>query len=107
MTKREPLNEMFTELAKVNQRRIIEELSNRERSVNDLCERLNLNQPLVSKLLSALKNVDLVKYRQDGQKRMYSLNPVALKMIYEWIAPYEIFWDESLENIEIALQKNK
>lgn len=107
MSKSYSLSAMFTEISKDNQRRIISELTNRERSVLELCSSLKLNQPLVSKHLAALRKVNLVSSRKEGQRRLYRLNPTALKLVYDWIAPFEIFWDEGLEKIEISLQAKK
>ena len=67
------LAEMFKLFSDNTRLKIICELLKEELCVQDLCERLNLNQSTVSHQLQLLRNSKLVKYRRDGKFIYYSL----------------------------------
>ena len=69
----EKLAEMFKLFADYTRLKIICELLKQELCVQDLCEKLNLNQSTVSHQLQLLRNSKLVKYRRDGKYIYYSL----------------------------------
>ena len=67
------LAEMFKLFAVNTRLKIIWELLKEELCVQDLCERLNINQSTVSHQLQLLRNSKLVKYRREGKYIYYSL----------------------------------
>ena len=67
------LAEMFKLFADNTRLKIICELLKEELCVQDLCERLNINQSTVSHQLQLLRNSKLVKYRREGKYIYYSL----------------------------------
>jgi DNA-binding transcriptional ArsR family regulator len=82
-------------------------LGARELAVNDIVEQLGWTQPTVSKHLGVLKQVGLVSERRVGRQRMYRVNAERLRPIYEWIAPFEHYWSESYDRLDIVLQELK
>jgi DNA-binding transcriptional ArsR family regulator len=82
-------------------------LGARELAVNDIVEQLGWTQPTVSKHLGVLKQVGLVSERRVGRQRMYRVNAERLRPIYEWIAPFEHYWGESYDRLDIVLQELK
>ena len=74
-----------------------------ERSVNELVSSLDMAQPQVSKHLRVLREVDLVRVRDDGRQRVYRLNGRALKPIYDWLSAYEQLWNDRLDALEDVL----
>lgn len=44
-----------------------------------------MSQPQVSKHLKVLREVDLVRCRSDGRRRMYCVNEQALQPVHEWL----------------------
>ncbi|MFB9994601.1 ArsR/SmtB family transcription factor [Deinococcus oregonensis] len=93
-------SDVFNAVAEVQRRQILTLLAEGELSVNDLAEALNLRQPAVSKHLKVLKEVDLVQVRGVGQQRLYSLNPEALKPLYDWAATFQILWTGRPDRLE-------
>jgi DNA-binding transcriptional ArsR family regulator len=53
-------------------------------AVNDLVRLLGIAQPQVSKHLRVLREVDLVRVRDDGRQRVYRLNAEPLRPIHAW-----------------------
>jgi DNA-binding transcriptional ArsR family regulator len=97
----------FAVLAEPNRRRILDELSQGERSVNELVECLSLSQPAVSKHLRVLREAELVASRVDKQHRRYRLRPERLQEIDAWLAPYRRFWAGHLDALEAYLGKDQ
>jgi DNA-binding transcriptional ArsR family regulator len=98
----------FNAVAEPRRRRVLETLTESERSVNEIVGLLGLPQPVVSKHLSVLKEVGLVSARQEGRQRVYRLHAEMIKPIHDWARTFERFWDHQLQQIkERAEQKAK
>lgn len=95
----------FNAVAEPRRREILEVLSRGEAQVNDVVAALGIAQPLVSRHLRVLKEVDLVSSRKEGRRRLYRLNGRALKPIHDWVSNYERFWDESFDRLEEYLDE--
>jgi len=95
----------FNAVAEPKRRRLLEVLGVRELSVNEIVEKLGWSQPTVSKHLSVLKQVGLVRERRVGRQRMYRVNAERLKPIYDWVAPFERYWSESFDRLDKVLQE--
>jgi DNA-binding transcriptional ArsR family regulator len=94
----------FNAVAEPRRRQILDVLADGERPVNDLVERLGLEQPQVSKHLRVLREVGAVDVREEGRRRLYRLNGQALKPIHDWVKPYERTWSERLDRLDHVLQ---
>lgn len=82
----------FAALADPNRFRIVELLRSGPRPVNDIGERLKLNQPQVSKHLRVLKEVGLVDVEPRAQQRVYHLRATELRRLHEWLERYRQIW---------------
>jgi DNA-binding transcriptional ArsR family regulator len=97
----------FAVLAEPNRRRILDELSQGERSVGELVECLSLSQPAISKHLRVLREADLVTSRVDKQHRRYRLRPAPLEEVDAWLEPYRRFWAERLDALKAYLEQEQ
>jgi len=68
----------FKTLANESRLKIVGILANREASVSDLADLLNLREPAISHHLSILKELELVTMRAEGNAHIYQLNGNAL-----------------------------
>lgn len=93
----------FNAVAEPRRRQILDALMAGERSVNELVSSLDMAQPQVSKHLRVLREVDLVRVRDDGRQRVYRLNGRALKPIHDWLSAYEQLWNDRLDALEDVL----
>lgn len=75
--------------------------------MNELVERLEVAQPLVSKHLRVLREVGLVDVREQGRQRLYRLNGAALKPIHDWVKDYENSWSTHFDELEALLEELK
>ena len=94
----------FNAVAEPRRRQILDILAGGERPVNDLAAELHLAQPLVSKHLRVLREVDLVEVQGRGRQRIYRLNSQPLRPIHEWVKNYEQLWNERFEALDELLE---
>lgn len=97
----------FNAVAEPRRRQVLEALGTQELSVNDLVKKLGWNQPMVSKHLGVLRQVGLVSERRVGRQRLYRVNAERLKPIYEWVAPFQLYWVERFERLDKVLEELK
>jgi len=97
----------FNAVAEPRRREILDLLAVGERPVNDLVELTGMEQPQVSKHLRVLREVGAVRSRDQGRRRLYRLDPEALRPIFEWVSPYQRLWEERFERLDDVLTEMK
>ncbi|GAB3518276.1 hypothetical protein GCM10027402_03210 [Arthrobacter monumenti] len=75
-----------------------------ERPVSELAQELGLPQPGASKHLRVLREVGLVRDRQQGKQRLYGLDARGLRTVHEWTGGFEQFWSESFDRLDAYVQ---
>lgn len=73
------LSRLFKVIGEENRLRILCLLKEGERCVCEIFENLELSQNLVSSHLKVLKDLELIKLRQEKQKNYYSINKKVFK----------------------------
>jgi DNA-binding transcriptional ArsR family regulator len=96
--------ETFAALAEPNRFRIVELLRSGPYPVNAIGERLQLNQPQVSKHLRLLKEAGLVNVQPRGQQRLYELRPQPLRQLHHWLERYRQLWDARFEQLDEVIE---
>jgi DNA-binding transcriptional ArsR family regulator len=99
--------ETFAALAEPNRFRIVELLLSGPRPVNDIGERLQLNQPQVSKHLRVLKEAGLVAVQPRAQQRLYELRTQPLRQLHEWLERYRQVWDARFKELDELVKELK
>lgn len=95
----------FNAVAEPRRRQVLDAIGGSEISVNDLAKKLGWPQPMVSKHLGVLRQVGLVKERRAGRQRMYRVNAERLRPIYDWVQPFERFWNERFDRLDDLLEE--
>lgn len=93
-------SDAFNAVAEPRRREILNFLALQERPVGEIVERLNLEQPSVSKHLRVLREVGLVNVRRDGRRMLYRTNAEGIRPLYEWTSMFERFWRHQLSRIK-------
>jgi DNA-binding transcriptional ArsR family regulator len=75
--------------------------------VNDIGERLKLNQPQVSKHLRVLKEAGLVGVTPRAQQRLYELRATELRRLHEWLERYRRIWESRFEQLDELIEEIK
>jgi DNA-binding transcriptional ArsR family regulator len=96
----ERVTETFAALAEPNRFRIFELLRAGPLPVNDIGDRLKLNQPQVSKHLRVLKEAGLVEVEPRAQQRVYELRAEPLRQLHDWLERYRQLWDARFEELD-------
>jgi DNA-binding transcriptional ArsR family regulator len=97
--------ETFAALAEPNRSRIVELLRAGPRAVNDIGERLQLNQPQVSKHLRILKDAGLVDVQARAQQRLYELRGQPLRRLHDWLERYRQLWDARFGELDDLIEE--
>jgi DNA-binding transcriptional ArsR family regulator len=95
----------FNAVAEPRRRQILDLLAGGERPVNDIVERLGLAQPQASKHLRVLREVGLVRVREEGRQRFYRLRGRPLKPIHDWVKAFERSWSERCDALDELLEE--
>jgi DNA-binding transcriptional ArsR family regulator len=95
----------FNAVAEPRRRQILDVLASGERRVSDLVGLLAIPQPQVSKHLRVLREVGLVRVREDGRERIYRLDGRALQPIHDWVSNYERMWSDRFDALDEVLEK--
>ena len=101
------MTETFAALGEPNRFRIVELLRSGPRPVNDIGERLQLNQPQVSKHLRVLKAAGLVDVQPRAQQRLYELRAQPLRRLHDWLERYRQLWDARFEELDQLIDELK
>jgi DNA-binding transcriptional ArsR family regulator len=97
--------EVFGAISHPARRRMLDLLSETERSVSTIAGQFRMSRPAVSQHLRILLDVGLVTEQRHGRERHYRLVPERLGPVRDWIARYEQFWDERLQRLQKVLSK--
>jgi DNA-binding transcriptional ArsR family regulator len=98
---------IYEALAEPTRRRILDLLREQPRLVGELAELLAISQPGVSKHLKVLRDVGVVRVRQDAQRHWYELRPEPLQEIDAWLGTYRHLWNTRLDRLDEYLQEMK
>src|SRR3954453_20374278 len=84
---------------------MVEALSHGPATVNELAALLPIARPGVSRHLRILREAGIVEFRQDAQRRVYTLRSPALAEIDEWLGRFRALWEQRADALhtEIAL----
>src|SRR5271170_7211561 len=96
----------FNAVSEPRRREILNYLAQKECPVGDIVLRLKLEQPSVSKHLSVLRKVGLVRVRRHGRQMFYRMNADALKPVHDWTGMFEKYWGDQLNRIKFRAEEN-
>ena len=97
----------FAALSDPMRLRIVEALLDGEAQVNDLVDRVEVQQSGVSRHLGILARAGFVSVRPEGQRRFYSLRAEPFQEIDQWVAQFRAQWEARLDRFDAALKKRR
>ena len=101
----ERLNSVFAALADPTRRAILASLAAGERSVKELAAPFRMSMPAVSKHLKVLERAGLIARGREAQWRPCRLEAAPLKEAADWVEHYRVFWEQSLDRLEVYLRE--
>jgi len=98
---------LFKAVADPNRRKLLDLLHAHDgRTLNELCEHLDMTRQGVTQHLDLLEAANLVTTLRRGREKLHFLNPVPLQEIYErWIAKFEKPRLKALSDLKRRLEK--
>ncbi|SOE93172.1 transcriptional regulator, ArsR family [Burkholderia sp. D7] len=98
---------LFKALADPSRRKLLDLLQAHDgRTLNDLCEYLDMTRQGVTQHLGVLETANLVVTMWRGREKLHFLNPVPLQEIYErWIVKFEKPRLKALGDLKRRLEK--
>jgi DNA-binding transcriptional ArsR family regulator len=94
-------------LADPTRRTIVELLAQGELSAGEIAAQFETSRPGVSRHLRVLREQGLVRAREEGRLRLYSLDPGPLEELDEWLARYRSFWTNRLDALGVELRRRR
>ena len=105
MARTKTTHDVFSAIGEPKRRALIEQLVVQPMTVNELVEVLCWPQPMVSKHLGVLREVNLVTEQKAGRCRVYRIQPNQLRPIQEWIHQFEKYWGNTMDQLDAYLTK--
>jgi DNA-binding transcriptional ArsR family regulator len=107
MAERRDTDVLFRALADPSRRKLLDLLHASDgRTLNELCEYLDMTRQGVTQHLDLLEAASLVTTVRRGREKLHFLNPVPLQEIYErWIAKFEKPRLKALSELKQRLEK--
>jgi len=93
-------SDVFNAVAEPRRREILAFLAPREHPVGDIVNRLEMDQPSVSKHLRVLRATGLVHMRCQGRQKFYRTNAEAIRTLHDWTSTFEKYWSHQLNRIK-------
>ena len=88
-------------LADPTREAIVRLLVERERSVGEIADQLPVSRPAVSKHLRLLEGAGLVRFRSEGTRNVYALEPEALALLRDEL---DAMWRRALSRYALVAE---
>ena len=75
-------------------------------SAGDLLDVAEISAPAVSRHLKVLREAGIIRQTVDAQRRIYSVEPVAMARLSAWTLSHAAFWRPSLDRLAKALEED-
>lgn len=107
MADRDNTDQFFRALADPSRRKLLDLLHAHDgRTLNELCEHLDMTRQAVTQHLDVLEAANLVATVRRGREKLHFLNPVPLQEIYErWLAKFDKPRLKALSALKHRLEK--
>ncbi len=87
-------------------RQLLDLLAERDQTVKALAASFAMTRPAISQHLKVLLDAGIVIIREEGRLNYYHLQPEKLLEIQVWLAQYQQFWTEHLDQLEMLLNSD-
>ncbi len=74
-------------------------------AAGDLQDVADISPPAISRHLKVLREAGIITQTVDKQRRIYAVDPNAMRQISDWTIAHEDFWNASLDRLAAALKE--
>lgn len=92
--------DVFQAIADPVRRDIIQILSNKALSVNEIANKFEISRPAISKHLKILNECEIISFNQVGRERLCLIQPEKLIPAFLWIKQYNKLWEDRIDSFE-------
>ncbi len=92
--------DVFQAIADPIRRDIIQLLSTKALTVNEVANEFEISRPAISKHLKILQECEIIKYNQVGRERLCLIQPQKLIPAFLWIKQYNKLWEDRIDSFE-------
>lgn len=98
----EDLDQVWKGLSDPTRRNILDLLRKGSRTTTEIVEAFpDMTRHAVMKHIDVLREAGLVTTKEDGRRRINSINPVPIRQVYErWMGPFSELWSSTLLRIK-------
>ncbi|MEO6391810.1 MAG: metalloregulator ArsR/SmtB family transcription factor [Pyrinomonadaceae bacterium] len=98
----EDLDQVWKALSDPTRRTILDQLRRGSMTTTEIVNAFpDMTRHAVMKHIDALRNANLINTREEGRRRINSLNVVPIRQIYErWVGPFTELWSNTLLRIK-------
>ncbi|WP_219857608.1 ArsR/SmtB family transcription factor [Bacillus licheniformis] len=82
-------------------------LAGKELPVTDISSHFPMSRTAVSKHLRVLSEAGLVSGRKAGREKLYRLHPEPLAELQQWLAYFDMYWDNKLSLLKHKVENDQ
>ncbi|WP_108858970.1 helix-turn-helix transcriptional regulator [Ruegeria sp. Alg231-54] len=97
----------FRALADPTRREIVQILASGDMTIAQLTDQFDMTRAAVKKHLTVLSDGGLITVEARGRERINRLEPNGMAPILDWFSYFDQFWDDRLNNLKEAIERNK
>ncbi|CUH44878.1 ArsR/SmtB family transcription factor [Ruegeria atlantica] len=97
----------FRALADPTRREIVQILASGDMTIAQLTDQFDMTRAAVKKHLTVLSDGGLITVEARGRERINRLEPNGLAPILDWFSYFDQFWDDRLNNLKEAIERNE
>ena len=103
------LDPVWKALSDPTRRSILDVLRKGPKTTTEIVERFpNMTRHAVMKHIDVLREAHLINTREEGRRRINSVNVIPIRQIYErWMGPFSELWSSTLLRIKDDVEKKK
>jgi len=100
--------DMFSALAEPTRRHIVELIAQKgQMSATSISDNFSTTPQAISQHLKVLRDADVLQVKKQAQSRIYTINPVKITELEEWIKKLTKLWDDRFNRLDSLLEKQK
>ena len=92
--------DVFQAIADPIRRDIIELVSKKDLTVNDIAAAFKISRPAISKHIKILNECNIIKIQKEGRKRFCKIESQNLLPAFLWIEQYKKLWENKIDSFE-------
>lgn len=93
-------HDVFQAVADPTRRKILKLLAKQEMPIASITESFPITRTAINKHLFVLSEAGLVSSKKVGRETRYRLTPEPLQELNEWLAYFELYWDNKLSALK-------